>query len=108
MFPTVELSFTYYQMPTAGQLEGMMEKAGPSLIAYFKDVPSAVEFRNAEWINTRVIEGLRKRGIDDSRVLYTADREGPEPIERRLDFEEDVIDFEVTRGHRYIWQKTPR
>jgi uncharacterized protein YecE (DUF72 family) len=57
MFPTVELGFTYYQMPTAGQLAGMMEKAGPFLVfAYFKDVPSAVEFRNAEWINTRVIE----------------------------------------------------
>jgi uncharacterized protein YecE (DUF72 family) len=126
MFPTVELDYTYYQMPTAGQLEGMMEKAGPSLIfsakahetlthrvdpsawegdaktyltalepllqagrlgavlfqfpysfhyepdrrryldkllTFFKDIPSAVEFRNAEWINTRVIEGLRKRGV---------------------------------------------
>jgi uncharacterized protein YecE (DUF72 family) len=31
-------------------------------LAYFKDVPSVVEFRNAEWINTRVIEGLRNRG----------------------------------------------
>jgi DNA polymerase-4 len=38
------------------------------------------------------------RGMDDSRVLHTADREGPGPIERRLDFEEDVIDFEVIRG----------
>jgi uncharacterized protein YecE (DUF72 family) len=125
MFPTVELDYPYYAMPTAVQLEGMMEKAGPSLVfsakahetlthrvdpgawegeaktyltaleplreagrlgavlfqfpysfhyepdrrryldkllAYFKDVPSAVEFRNADWINTRVIEGLRKRG----------------------------------------------
>jgi uncharacterized protein YecE (DUF72 family) len=126
MFPTVELDYTYYQMPAAGQLEDMMEKAGPSLVfsakahetlthrvdpgawegeaksylaaieplreagrlgavlfqfpysfhyepdkrryldkllGYFKDIPSAVEFRNAEWINTRVIEGLRKRGV---------------------------------------------
>jgi uncharacterized protein YecE (DUF72 family) len=125
MFPTVELNQPYYHMPTAGQLEGMMERAGPSfvfsikahetlthrvnpgawegeaktyltalepllktgrlgavlfqfpfsfhyepdqrryldkLLAYFKDVPSAVEFRNADWINTRVIDGLRKRG----------------------------------------------
>jgi uncharacterized protein YecE (DUF72 family) len=125
MFPTVELDYTYYQMPTAGQLAGMMEKARPPLVfsakahetlthrvdphgwegeaktyltalepllkagrlgavlfqfpfsfhyepdrrryldkllTYFKDVPSAVEFRNADWINTRVIEGLRKRG----------------------------------------------
>jgi uncharacterized protein YecE (DUF72 family) len=32
MFPTVELDYTYYAMPTAGQLEGMMEKAGSSLV----------------------------------------------------------------------------
>jgi DNA polymerase-4 len=38
------------------------------------------------------------RGMDDSRVLATADGEGPLPVERRLDFEEDVIDFEVIRG----------
>jgi DNA polymerase-4 len=38
------------------------------------------------------------RGMDDSRVLHTADGEGAGPIERRLDFEEDVIDFEVIRG----------
>jgi DNA polymerase-4 len=38
------------------------------------------------------------RGMDDSRVFHTADGEGPGPIERWLDFEEDVIDFEVIRG----------
>jgi uncharacterized protein YecE (DUF72 family) len=32
------------------------------LLAYFKGVPAAVEFRNAEWTNERAIEGLRKRG----------------------------------------------
>jgi uncharacterized protein YecE (DUF72 family) len=125
MFPTVELDYCYYQMPAAGQMESMTEKAGPSLVfsakahetlthrvdphswereaktylaalepllkagrlgavlfqfpysfhyrpderryldkllAYFKGVPSAVEFRNAGWINTRVIDGLKKRG----------------------------------------------
>jgi DNA polymerase-4 len=38
------------------------------------------------------------RGLDDSRVLHAGDGEGPGPIERRLDFEEDVIDLEVIRG----------
>jgi uncharacterized protein YecE (DUF72 family) len=125
IFPTLELDYTYYQMPTASQLEGMLEKAGPELIfsvkahetlthrvkpesweeeaktylraiepilkagrlgavlfqfpysfhyktqerryldkllAYFKGVPQAVEFRNADWINNRVIDALRERG----------------------------------------------
>jgi DNA polymerase-4 len=38
------------------------------------------------------------RGLDDSRVLHAGDGNGPGPIERRLDFEEDVIEFEVIRG----------
>ena len=38
------------------------------------------------------------RGMDDSRVLHAGQGNGPGPIERRLDFEEDVIDFEVIRG----------
>jgi uncharacterized protein YecE (DUF72 family) len=125
MFPTLELDYTYYQMPTASQLKGMLEKSGPALIlsakaheslthkvspgtweedaaaylkaieplleakrlgavlfqfpysfhykpdqrryldkllAYFKGVPQAVEFRNSEWINNRVIDALRERG----------------------------------------------
>jgi uncharacterized protein YecE (DUF72 family) len=32
MFPTVELDYTYYQMPTAGQLGDMMKKAGPEFV----------------------------------------------------------------------------
>ncbi|MDR1308023.1 MAG: hypothetical protein LBK74_10680 [Treponema sp.] len=38
------------------------------------------------------------RGMDDSRVLHAEDGKGPGPIERRLDFEEDAVDFEVIRG----------
>jgi DNA polymerase-4 len=38
------------------------------------------------------------RGLDDSRVLHAEDGKGPGPIERRFDFEEDVIDLEVIRG----------
>jgi uncharacterized protein YecE (DUF72 family) len=32
------------------------------LLAAFEGVPSAVEFRNSEWINDGVIGGLRERG----------------------------------------------
>jgi uncharacterized protein YecE (DUF72 family) len=123
-FSTVELDFAYYAMPKAGQLEKMLETAGPDLtfsikahetlthkinpqawegevktyrealepllregrlgavlfqfpygfhyepdrrrylhklLAFFAEVPLAVEFRNAEWINKRVIDGLRQR-----------------------------------------------
>ncbi|MDR2053176.1 MAG: DUF72 domain-containing protein [Treponema sp.] len=125
LFPTVELNYSYYRMPTAGQMKGMIEKGrgklgfaikahetlthkiNPSawegeaktylaaleplreegrleavlfqfpfsfryepdqrryldkLLGFFKDVPAAVEFRNAGWVNNRVIEALRKRG----------------------------------------------
>jgi uncharacterized protein YecE (DUF72 family) len=126
MFPTLELDYTYYQMPTAPQLKGMLENSSPSLVfsikahetlthkvkkefweedaktylraiapllesgrlgavlfqfpysfhykpderryldrllSFFKDVPSAAEFRNAEWITNRVIDALKERGV---------------------------------------------
>ncbi|MFP3041621.1 DUF72 domain-containing protein [Treponema primitia] len=122
-FPTVELDYAYYTMPTAAQLANMLE-TGPELtfsikahetlthkvnpdtwegdartyrealkpllqarrlgavlfqfpysfhyepdqrryldkvLSFFADVPLAVEFRNAEWINNRVIDALRNR-----------------------------------------------
>ncbi len=31
MFPTVELNFSYYKMPTAEQLTRLMEQAGPAM-----------------------------------------------------------------------------
>jgi uncharacterized protein YecE (DUF72 family) len=33
------------------------------LLVFFKDVPVAVEFRNAEWLNNRVIDAFRERNI---------------------------------------------
>jgi uncharacterized protein YecE (DUF72 family) len=125
MFPTVELDYAYYQMPTVGQLRGMAEKAAgltfaikayqtlthkvdasrwkedaqtyrdslvplleaerleavlfqfpysfhyepehrrylDQLLAFFNDIPKAVEFRNADWLNNRTIEGLAKRNV---------------------------------------------
>jgi uncharacterized protein YecE (DUF72 family) len=125
MFPTLELDYTYYQMPTPEQLGGMLEKAGRGLVfslkahetlthkidpaawegeaktfltaiepllresrlgavlfqfpysfhyepekrryldrllSFYKGIPLAVEFRNVEWINNRVIDALRERG----------------------------------------------
>jgi uncharacterized protein YecE (DUF72 family) len=126
MFPTLELDYSYYRMPTASQIEGMMKNSGPGLVfsvkaheslthkvrgefweedaktylgavkplleagrlgavlfqfpysfhykpderryldrllSYFKGVPCAAEFRNAEWITGRVIDALRERGV---------------------------------------------
>ncbi|MCL2879304.1 MAG: DUF72 domain-containing protein [Treponema sp.] len=124
-FSTLELDYTYYSMPTARQLEGMLVSGGPeltfsvkatdtlthkvdprawqdqaktyidalgpmreagrleavlfqfpysfhyepenrkyldSLLGEFSGIPCAVEFRNADWSNNRVIEGLKERG----------------------------------------------
>jgi uncharacterized protein YecE (DUF72 family) len=33
------------------------------LLTYFKEVPLAVEFRTPEWYTSRVMEGMRKRGV---------------------------------------------
>ena len=126
MFPTVELNFSYYKMPTAEQLTRLKEQAGPSLVfsikanealthkidpstwkdsartfrealepllkadrlgallfqfpfsfhyevdrrryldavlAQFAELPLAVEFRNHEWYNNRVLDAFRKRRV---------------------------------------------
>jgi len=126
LFPTVELNFSYYQMPKAQSLSKMLDDGGaklsfsikahktlthevnPSLweaeakayltaiepmleagrleavlfqfpysfhytpenrryldklLAYFKGVPSAVEFRTADWCITKVIEGMKSREV---------------------------------------------
>jgi uncharacterized protein YecE (DUF72 family) len=125
-FPTVELDYTYYRMPTAEQLKRMLDRGGPELtfaikatdtlthkvdpakwqdeakmykeaiepmlkanqleailfqfseyfhytpdnrryldklLTEFDGIPSVVEFRNNQWGNNRVIEGLKKRNI---------------------------------------------
>jgi len=33
------------------------------LLRYFNDVPKAVEFRKADWFNTKVIEGMKARNV---------------------------------------------
>ena len=123
-FPTLELDYTYYSMPSSQQLGHMLETAGKELtfsikatntlthkvdpftwqdqvktyiqalspvleagrleavlfqfpysfhydpenrkyldrlLNEFADIPCAVEFRNADWGNNRVIDGLKKR-----------------------------------------------
>jgi uncharacterized protein YecE (DUF72 family) len=126
LFPAVELNFSYYRMPTAGQLSKLLEQAGPGLnfsikanetlthkidpscwrdsaktfrlaleplrkaerlgavllqfpyafhyevdrrrylsdiLAELADLPLAVEFRNAEWYNNRVIDSFKERKV---------------------------------------------
>lgn len=126
MFPTVELNFSYYRMPTAEQLARLLEQGGPSLVfsvkanealthkidpaawkdaasafleaiaplldagrlgallfqfpfsfhyepdrrryldgllAEFGGLPVAVEFRNHEWYNNRVLDAFRARRV---------------------------------------------
>lgn len=124
LFETVELNFSYYRMPTASRISGLIGKAGPSLrfsikaneslthkidpvswqdsakifmdaikplrdtgrldavlfqfpysfhyevdkrrylnnlLMFFSDLPVAVEFRNHDWYNHRVIPALKER-----------------------------------------------
>lgn len=126
LFPSVELNFSYYKMPTAPQLRRLLEESGPSLVFSikanealthrvqegswkgeagtfraaieplleeerlgavlfqfpysfhyeperrryldallneFRGVSAAVEFRNRDWYNNRVIEAFRERGV---------------------------------------------
>jgi uncharacterized protein YecE (DUF72 family) len=126
LFPTVELNFSYYKMPTAYQLSHLLKEAGPELVfsikanetlthkvepeawresagqflhaieplleadrlgavlfqfpfsfhyeperrryldallKEFKSIPLAVEFRNSDWYNNRVVDAFRARNI---------------------------------------------
>ncbi len=126
LFPTVELNFSYYRMPTSGQLARLQDQAGPALVfsvkanealthkieaaawkeaarsfmgaleplrkaerlgavllqfpfsfhydvdrrryldgvlAELAGLPLAVEFRNHEWYNNRVVDAFRSRSV---------------------------------------------
>ncbi|MDR0474938.1 MAG: DUF72 domain-containing protein, partial [Treponema sp.] len=126
LFPTVELNFTYYTMPKAGNLAKMLIDGGPNLrfsikahktltheintaqwekeaktylseiepmlkdgrldavlfqfpysfaytdnnrryldklLKFFKEIPSAVEFRKADWYSGKVIAGMKNRNV---------------------------------------------
>jgi uncharacterized protein YecE (DUF72 family) len=140
MFPTVELNFSYYKMPSANQLRGMAE-AGPGLrfaikahqslthrvsgqwqedalafrkalepleeagqleavlfqfpfsfhytpenrvyldkvLAFFKGLPLAAEFRGEDWYTSRVLEGFKKRAVAFA-ALDLPDLKGNPPV----------------------------
>jgi DNA polymerase-4 len=80
---------------------------GPSLLrtiaaAGFREIGELAALGDGDTLALFGKKGLllrdTARGMDDSRVLHIGDGKGPGPIERRLDFEEDVIEFEVIRG----------
>jgi DNA polymerase-4 len=80
---------------------------GPSLLrtiaaAGFREIGELAALGDGETLALFGKKGLllrdTARGMDDSRVLHGGDGNGPGPIERRLDFAEDVIEFEVIRG----------
>jgi uncharacterized protein YecE (DUF72 family) len=56
------LEAVLFQFPHSFRYEADKRRYLDKLLACFAGVPAAVEFRNAEWINDRVIDGLRKRG----------------------------------------------
>jgi uncharacterized protein YecE (DUF72 family) len=55
------LGAALFQFPYSFHYEAEQRRYLDKLLGYFAGLPSAVEFRNARWFNTRVIEGLRKR-----------------------------------------------
>jgi uncharacterized protein YecE (DUF72 family) len=60
--PRGRLEAVLFQFPYSFHYEAENRRYLDKLLAYFKGVPAAVEFRNAEWINDRAIGGLRGRG----------------------------------------------
>jgi uncharacterized protein YecE (DUF72 family) len=56
------LGAVLFQFPYSFHYEPEKRRYLDRLLTFFKDIPSAVEFRNVEWTNNRVIEGVRKRG----------------------------------------------
>lgn len=51
------------QFPFSFHYEVDQRRYLDTLLKSLKDFPVAVEFRNSQWFNNRVIEGLRQRGI---------------------------------------------
>lgn len=56
------LEAVLFQFPYSFHYEPDQRQYLDRVLSFFSDVPLAVEFRNAEWINNRVINALRKRG----------------------------------------------
>jgi uncharacterized protein YecE (DUF72 family) len=60
--PKGRLEAVLFQFPYSFHYEADNRRHLDRLLRFFREVPKAVEFRNAEWINDRVIGGLRERG----------------------------------------------
>jgi uncharacterized protein YecE (DUF72 family) len=57
------LEAVLFQFPPTFTYEDDRRRYLGALLAYFKGVPIAVEFRTPEWYTNRVIEGMRERGV---------------------------------------------
>jgi uncharacterized protein YecE (DUF72 family) len=57
------LEAVLFQFPPKFAYEADTRRYLDKLLAYFKGVPLAVEFRTPEWYTSRVIEGMRERGV---------------------------------------------
>ena len=57
------LEAVLFQFPDTFSYTDENRKYMDRLFRAFEGIPSVAEFRNSEWGNNRVIEGLRKRGI---------------------------------------------
>jgi Uncharacterized conserved protein len=57
------LGAVLFQFPFSFHYEAERRRYLDALLSEFSAYPSAVEFRNGEWCNNRVVEGLRARGV---------------------------------------------
>ena len=57
------LAAVLFQFPYSFHYDRENRSYLSKVLAAFPGIPSAVEFRNAEWLNTRVIDGLKERAV---------------------------------------------
>jgi uncharacterized protein YecE (DUF72 family) len=57
------LEAVLFQFPPKFTYEADKRRYLDKLLACFKGIPAAVEFRTSEWYTNRVIEGMRERGV---------------------------------------------
>jgi uncharacterized protein YecE (DUF72 family) len=57
------LEAVLFQFPFSFHYETDTRRYLDKVLTYYKDVPLAVEFRNSEWLNDRVINSFRERAI---------------------------------------------
>jgi uncharacterized protein YecE (DUF72 family) len=78
--PGGRLEAVLFQFPHSFHYEADNRRYLEKLLACFKGVPAAVEFRAAEWYTGRVIEGMRSRGVALA-ALDMPDLRGLPPVE---------------------------